>query len=206
MVTVVAPLDNLAVKTKVKKIPVQVNHWRFSVDDYYRMRDVGVLTEDDRVELIDGGVYEMCPIDPVHAAQVDRLTRLLTKQCGEEIIVRVQNPIRLDGYNEPQPDLALVRWQEDFYAQSHPTPADVLIAIEVANSSLAADRKVKLPWYALAGIPEVWLINIARQSIEQYTQPINNSYTTLKVVNRGQILVAQTIAGLEFPLTRIFGH
>lgn len=186
--------------------PTSIKHRRFSVADYYQMLATGILTENDRVELLDGEVYEMCPIDPIHAAQVDRLTRLLTKSCGEEIIVRVQNPIRLDGYNEPQPDLALVRWQDDFYATDHPTPADVLIAIEVANTSLAADRKEKLPRYAQAGIPEVWLVNIGRRVVEQYSQPLNDSYATLRIVSSGQIITAQTVAGLELLIDHIFGR
>jgi Uma2 family endonuclease len=117
----------------------------------------------------------------------------------------VQNPIRLDGYNEPQPDLALVRWQDDFYAHQHPTPADVLIAIEVANTSLVADREEKLPRYARAAIPEVWLVNIGRRIVEQYSQPVNGNYVTLRIVSRGQMLTAQTLAGLELPVDLIFG-
>ena len=99
-----------------------------------------------------------------------------------------------------------MRWRDDFYAQSHPTPADVLIAVEVANTSLVADRKEKLPRYARAGITEVWLVNIARRVIEQYTQPLSGSYVTLRIVSRGQVLTAQTVAGLELPIDYIFGR
>jgi len=203
---VVATQEIAPVPLEFEDESVRIVHHKFTVDDYYRMLEIGVLAEDDRVELIDGEVREMCPIDPVHAANIDRLNRLLSRRINEQTIIRVQNPIRLHDNTEPIPDLTLVRWQDDFYEHHHPLPADVLILIEVANTSLAYDRKEKLPRYAAAGIPEVWLINIARQTIEQYTTPANGQYTERVVLNRGQTLTPKAIDGIELTVDQIFGQ
>lgn len=200
MVTPQAPAE-----TAGENRTAQITRHKFTIDDYYHMRKAGILTETDRVELIDGEVREMRPIDPIHAAYVDRLNRRLNRQLGEEVIVRVQNPIRLHDYTEPIPDLALVRWRDDFYEQQHPIPSEVLIVIEVANTSLVGNRKEKLPRYAAAGIPEVWLVNIARKTIEQYATPTAGQYIFQQVLGQGQVLTAQAIANLELPIDRIFG-
>lgn len=183
----------------------QIIRHKFTVDDYYHMREAGILRETDRVELIDGEVCEMSPIDPVHAGMVNRLNYYLSAQVRDKAIVTVQNPVRLNDNNEPQPDLAVARWRDDFYAQQHPTSGDILIAIEVANTSIAYDRKEKLPRYAAAGIPEVWLVNIARKTLEQYAAPATDRYTEQQVLGRGQVLTARAIANLELPIDRIFG-
>ncbi len=196
--------DPLHVEPEISS--VQITRRRFSVDDYYHMLEAGILTEADRVELIDGEVCEMSPIDPIHAANVMRLDRQLQKLVGDQAIVNVQNPIRLNDHNEPQPELTVLRWNDDFYAQQHPTPADVLIAIEVANTSLVYDRKEKLPRYAEANIPEVWLVNIGRKTVEQYTKPLNGQYTAMQVVVPGQSITAQTINELQIPVDQIFGR
>src|SRR5689334_7852246 len=117
---------------------------RFTVDDYTRMADAGILSEDDRVELIEGAVVEMSPFRRLHAACVDRLNAWLNRLLGASAIVRVQSPIRLSDYSEPQPDIALLRPRADFYASGHPGPRDVLLVIEVADTSLDYDRGVKL--------------------------------------------------------------
>lgn len=120
---------------------------RFSVDDYHRMVDAGLLGEDDRVELLEGDIIDMSPIGSRHAACVDRLTRLLTIGLSEQAIVRVQGPIRLDELSEPQPDVAVLRRRDDFYATALPGPDDVMVVVEVADTTLAVDREVKAPLY-----------------------------------------------------------
>ena len=125
------------------------------VTDYHRMADAGILQKDDRVELIAGEVIEMSPIGTRHAACVDHLNIALTRDAGTTAIVRVQSPIQLDDYSEPQPELALLRMRHDFYIHSHPIPGDVLLLIEVANSSTMFDRNTKLPLYAQSSVPEV---------------------------------------------------
>lgn len=203
MTTTVALVAKLTTE-KVSPMPA-IRH-RFSADDYYRMLEVGILAEGARVELVNGEICNMSPIDPIHAANVMRLDRQLQRLVGDNAIINVQNPIRLNDYNERQPDLAVLRWDDDFYAQRHPTPEDVLLVVEVANTSLASDRNEKLPAYATAGIPEVWLINVARQSVEQYTQPRYGQYSQKRIIYRGEILVSTTVPEIALPVDSIFGH
>lgn len=132
---------------------IQIEKRYFKVGEYHRMGEAGVFSEDDRVELIAGEIVEMPPIGRRHAACVDRLTELFSGQPG--VIVRVQNPVRLDEFTEVRPNVALLRRREDFYSRSHPTPAGVLLVVEVADTSSAYDREVKLPLYARSGVPEV---------------------------------------------------
>jgi len=184
---------------------VQVTRWQFSADDYERMVETGILDKDDRVELIDGEVIAMSPIGPPHAGIVNRLNAYLNRQLAGTAIVSVQNPIRLNDYAEPQPDLAILRPKDDFYAHAHPTPADILLLIEVADSSLEYDSNEKMPRYAQEAIPEVWLIDVDRQSVTQYAHPIITVYRHQITLVHGQVLVAQTIAGLEIAIDAIFG-
>ena len=160
---------------------------RFSVDDYYGMARVGILTEDDRVELLDGEVVAMTPIGSRHASCVARLTRVLTERLGRRVVLWPQNPVRLDRYSEPEPDVSLLKPRDDLYAEAHPTPADVLLVVEVADASLAADRSVKTPLYAKAGIPEVWLVNLNAGEIEVYRQPSATGYSEVRRSSEGSV-------------------
>ena len=178
---------------------------QFSVTDYHRMADAGILGEDDRVELIAGEVVDMSPIGTRHAACVDRLTMALTRQAGSTAIVRVQSPIQLDDYSEPQPDLALLRMRDDFYMYSHPMPTDVLLLIEVADSSALYDRTTKLPLYARSTIPEVWLVSVPDERIERYIQPVNGIYQMIQIVQRGQDLLSTALPNLTLAADSIFG-
>src|SRR2546423_2235676 len=123
---------------------VQYQKRFFNVDEYYRMAEVGLLSEDDRVELIEGEIVEMSPIGCTHAGTVDQSNAFLNHKLGDRVMVRVQNPIRLNDFSEPQPDLALLKRRKDFYRNSHPTAEDVLVVIEAADTSLNYDRNVKL--------------------------------------------------------------
>lgn len=168
-----------------------VTRYRFTVEAYARLREAGLLREDDRVELIDGEIRELSPIGARHVSLVNRLTALLVRLAGDAAIVSVQNPIRLDEYNEPQPDPALLRPRAHAYASALAVPEDVLLVIEVADTSLAYDQQEKLPRYARAGIGEVWLVDAGRQIIEQYTMPVADEYTLLhKVLPGGRISAA----------------
>lgn len=178
---------------------------RLTIADYHKMIDAGIFHEDDRVELLDGELYDMSPVDAVHAAKVKRLNQLLVQWFGGRVIVSVQDPIQLNDYSEPQPDLAVLRWRDDFYEQHHPTSKDTLLLIEVANTSASTDRTDKLPRYAAAGIPEVWIINIKRRVIEQYTQPDGDEYSNRKIIRRGVITTNCIEPGLELPIDQIFG-
>lgn len=157
---------------------------RFTVEEYHRMAEAGVLTEDDRVELLDGEVVEMVPIGPRHASHVNRLTRLFSTRVGEDAIVSVQNPVILGPHWEPEPDVALLRPRPDFYAESHPRPEDVLLVVEVMESSAERDRTVKVPAYAAAGVPEVWLVDLAAERIEACRGPGENGYREVRTLER----------------------
>lgn len=177
----------------------------FTVSDYARMRESGILTEDDRVELIDGMIHTMSPIGPHHAAVVTRLVKLLTSLAADEAIVSPQNPVQLNDLTEPQPDLSILHPRDDFYAQAHPTPDDIMIVIEVADTTLQFDREEKLPRYAAAGIPEAWIVNLAQQCIEQYTAPANGRYAQMQPVRFGDQLTSATLPQLTFNTTAVLG-
>lgn len=168
---------------------------RFSIDDYHNLGEVGILKEDDRVELIEGRITDMTPIGSKHAACVDRLTNLLVKKLGDNAIVRVQNPIDLtDNDSEPEPDIAILKRQSDFYAEHHPTASDVLLIIEVADSSMDYDRFIKIPLYAKAGIHEVWLVNLLDNTIETYRSPSSEGYGIMT-----RLLPAEALSPVLFP-------
>jgi Uma2 family endonuclease len=177
----------------------------FNVTEYYRMAEAGILSEDDRVELIEGEVIEMNPIGSRHAACVNRLNMLLSRQTEGALIVSVQNPIRLNNYSEPEPDIVLLRPREDFYVQGHPTPSDVLLVIEVADTSGEYDRNIKVPLYARAGIPELWLIDLSQDTVEIFTQPLNGMCQTSKQVKRGGSLVSQALPQVSVSADAILG-
>ena len=159
----------------------QVTRRRFTADEYGQMLRSGILGEDDRVELVDGEIVELRPIGSAHAAQVKRLATLLHRVAADYAIVSVQDPIHLDERSEPQPDLALLRFRDDFYAARHPTPADVLLIVEVSDSSVAYNREVKLPLYAQSGISEVWLIDQAAPGVlEVHTGPSVAGYSHVR--------------------------
>ena len=141
----------------------------FSVTEYHQMTEAGILTEDDRIELIEGRVILISPIGSRHAACVKRLNALLSQRVGAAALVSVQDTIRLDDYSEPEPDIALLHPRDDFYAHAHPTPADLLLVIEVADTPEGYDREEKVPLYARAAIPEVWLVSLAKNRSVQGT-------------------------------------
>lgn len=144
---------------------------RFTIEEYHRMGEVGILGEDDRVELIDGWIVKMSPIGSQHAACVSLLNRVL-RAVESTAIVRVEDPIILNDDTEPQPDIAVVRFKANLYADAHPRPEDVLLLIEVAETSLEEDREIKLPRYAASSIPEVWIVNLMAHMIEVYREPL----------------------------------
>ncbi len=148
----------------------------FTREEYHRMEEAHTFGEKARIELINGEIYEMSPINSSHSGVVNRLNRLLNRLLGEAFIVSIQNPVVLGLYSEPEPDIAILNMRKDYYAASHPGPEDVRLIIEVADTSLEKDRKIKLPQYAKAGIPEVWILNIKGQSLEIYRSPSGTKF------------------------------
>lgn len=184
---------------------VQIRRWQFTVADFARMAAAGIFADADRVELIDGEVRAMSPIGPRHAAIVKRLNAMLGRQVARTAIIGVQDPIQLTDYTEPQPDIAVLRPREDFYAHAHPLPEDVLLAVEVAESSLEYDRQEKVPRYAQARIPEVWLIDVEQETVTQYTEPDGICYRAERTFHRDHVLFSATMSHLQLAVDDIFG-
>jgi Uma2 family endonuclease len=175
----------------VSSPPVRHRH---SVSEFQQMAQAGILAEDDRLELIDGDLIDMTPIGSRHAGAVSRLTRLFGAAVGADVIVSVQNPVQLDRYSQPQPDLALLRPRADFYAHAHPQPADVMLIVEVAEASLDYDRDMKVPLYARHGIPEVWLLDVAGRCMTVFRAPGSDGYGEQR-----RIVSAESIAPVLLP-------
>ena len=182
----------------------EVRRHRFTVEEYARMGVAGIFLEDDRVELIDGDVYEMTPIGPTHAGVVDDLTELLVSRLAGKAKVRIQNPIRLGRHTEPQPDLVVARLRSSHYTDRHPESDEVLLVIEVADSSLRYDREAKVPLYAEAGIPEAWLVDVTARTITVHTKPGAGGYAEEQTLERGQEVVSSSVADLRLSVDKIF--
>lgn len=167
----------------------------FTTAEYHAMGDSGILSEDDRVELIEGEIWQMSPIGPPHASHVARLDYVLQRRLKEgQAIVGVQAPIHLDDFSEPQPDLALLRFRQNFYASALPTPQDTLLVIEVSDTTVRHDRQVKMNLYARHGLPEAWLVDLPSSVIEVYRDPSPQGYREVLTLRRGD-----RISPLAFP-------
>jgi Uma2 family endonuclease len=184
---------------------VQLLRRRFTVAEYHKMAEAGILSEDDRVELLEGEIVAMSPIGSRHAGLVNRLTRLFSQRAGDQVIVSVQNPIRLGEHSEPHPDLALLRPRADFYASSHPGPEDVLLIVEVADTSAAVDREVKVPLYARWGVPEVWVVDLGGERVEVYRQPGVGGYEQRLTLARGDVVSPQAFSELRLAVADLLG-
>lgn len=172
---------------------------RLTVAQYHRMGEAGVLAPEQRVELLQGEVVEMAPIGTRHAAAVKRLNQLLAAAAGTHAIVSVQDPLHLDDESEPQPDLLLLRPRADFYAQAHPRPADVLLLVEVSDTTSRIDREIKVPMYAAAGVAEVWVIDLDQNLVHLLRQPADGRYTEVQVTARPGVVCPQALpqAGID---------
>ena len=178
---------------------------RFDVDDYHRMAAAGILSPKDRVELIEGEVVDMAPIGSPHAGSVNNLVRVFAQAVvSDKVILSVQNPLRLDLHNEPQPDLMLLRPRDDGYRSAHPAAADVLLLVEVAESSLAYDRGTKLPLYARHGIREVWIVDLVGRAIEIHGHPVAGRFTTERRQSAGP-LAPTCLPDCPVDVDRLFG-
>jgi Uma2 family endonuclease len=161
------------------------------------MAAAGILTEDDRVELLDGEVVWMSPIGTRHAAAVKRCNRVFARRVAERVLLGIQDPVDLDPYDEPQPDVALLRPSPDDYANRHPGPADILLLVEVADSSLGPDRRRKLPLYARAGVREAWLLDLEGDALEAYREPRDDGYALVRRYRRGERVAPEALPDVE---------
>lgn len=178
---------------------------RFTVADYYRMAAAGILGAHDRVELVDGRVVQMTPIGPDHAGCVKAVADVLRRTLGDTALLGVQDPITLDAASEPQPDVTVLRRLPGGYRVRHPGPADILLVVEVADTSLAYDRDVKAPLYARAGIPEVWLVVLAESRIVVYREPGPEGYADMRTVTREGSLSPVAFPGATIPAADVLG-
>ena len=174
---------------------------KFTVAEYYRMAEAGILKPDERVELIDGEILVMPPIGPEHADNVDEFNEVLARYAPDRYRVRIQNPVRLSDESEPEPDVALLRRRPEGYGAAHPTPADVLLVIEVAHSSLEYDRNIKAHIYGRSGVPETWVRNLPEDCIERFTEPGPDGYARHTVHHRGETMTPVALPDLEFAVS-----
>jgi Uma2 family endonuclease len=158
-----------------------------TVGMYHRMGEAGIVVAGDRVELIEGELVDMAPIGSEHAAVVKYLNRVLTLALRERAIVSVQDPIRFGDHSEPQPDVVVVRPRDDYYREAHPGPEDVLLLIEVADTTARYDREVKVPLYARHAIPEVWLLDLPEKRLEVYYGPEAGEYRHVDYYRSGTV-------------------
>jgi Uma2 family endonuclease len=176
---------------------------RFTADEYERMGRAGILSERDRVELVDGEIVTMTPIGPRHAGCVGKATKVFVDAVGDRAIVHPQNPVRLGAYDEPQPDLVLLRPRADSYTTAHPGPGDVLLIVEIADSSLDYDRAVKGHLYAAAGIPEYWLVDLAALTVWRYATPERGAFQDVEPYRRGQSLAPARLPDCVIPVNAL---
>ena len=180
-------------------------HYPISVEMYHIMAEHGAFAPDERVELIDGEIIAMSPIGSRHARVVDYLNRFLSKVVESSYIVRIQNPIIATDNSEPQPDVSILLYRDDFYSKAHPTGSDVAVVIEVSDSTVTFDRSRKIPKYAAAGIPEAWLIDLESEHVEVHSMPKESAYGLVKIYLRGETAVSETIANMTLPVDDILG-
>lgn len=184
---------------------VKILKRKFTVKQYHKMADSGILTEDERVELIQGEIIEMSPIGTQHASCVRRLNALLNSRLNGRALVDIQNPVELDDISEPQPDVTLLRLREDFYSTAHPQPTDIFLIVEVADTTVTYDRGVKIPLYAEDNIVEVWLVDINGQRVEVYREPTPKGYQNVQQFRLGQSLSIQAFPDVTLTVDEILG-
>jgi Uma2 family endonuclease len=177
---------------------------RFSREAYHRLGEIGILGRDSRVELIDGEILMMSPIGPLHGAIVRRLTHFFVKNLPDSIECSIQLPISSGDHSEPEPDIALVRRREDDYQVKHPAPDDVLLLIEVAQSSVSYDLGKKLLVYAESHIPEYWVIDIGKKIVITHSEPAGSAYNLVKSFSAGSMIAPLAAPNCQLDLTWLF--
>jgi Uma2 family endonuclease len=176
----------------------------FTTDEWHRMGELGLFDERARVELLDGDIIDMTPIGSRHAGIVNRLTRLLVTAVGAGAVVAPQNPVSLDKYSEPQPDLAVLAPRADDYTRGHAEPAETLLLIEVSDSSLTYDRDRKAPYYARSGIPECWIVNLTSLEVLVLRSPGPAGYQLIEHCRPGDQLTVAALAGVSISVAEVF--
>jgi Uma2 family endonuclease len=176
---------------------------KFTRDIYHKMAESAIFQESDRLELIKGEIIEMSPVGLRHASCVKKLNYLLTKKLGDQIILGVQDPIKLNNDSEPQPDLVILKYRPDFYADEHPKPEDILLLIEVSDSSIDYDKNVKIPLYAENKISEVWLVNLNDNCVEIHQKPYQNYYQSIQKLSAINIISLSNFPEVEIKISEL---
>ena len=182
-----------------------INKKLFTVDELYRMADAGILAEEKRYELIRGEIIEMPLPGSPHAGRVKRLNHLFTSRLGESAIVSVQDPVLLDRHSQPLPDLALLKPRPDFYTEAHPAPGDVLLLVEVADTSVWYDTKIKAGLYAGFEILEFWLVDVNKEIVVVRTNPAGGDYHQIEIKQRGETIHPCKFSNTAFLVDEILG-
>ena len=182
----------------------QPHLYPMTVSAYHRMGEASILDMTQRTELIDARIIAMAPIGSEHADWIDRLTRFFIKILPDTITVRPQNPVYLDENNEPEPDIALLRPRQQPYREAHPRPEDVLLIIEVADTTLKYDQAVKMPLYARHGIPEAWIVDVAANRLEIYREPQDGEYRVHLKPRQNETIVLFALMELSVDLKKLF--
>lgn len=177
----------------------------FTVDEWHHMGETGLFGEDARLELLDGEVIEMSPIGSRHASCVNRLVRLLITEIGSEALIFSQNPVVLDATSEPQPDLAVLVPRSDEYSLSHPTPQEILLLVEVSDTTLAFDRDRKAPYYARSGVLECWIVDLAGDEIVVMRSPGVGGYGDVRPFGRGDQVEVEALPDVAIDVADILG-
>lgn len=187
---------------EISKVERQPRRLRFKVDDYYKMIDLGMIDNYEKAEIIDGELVQKMTIGDRHALVVDLLNRFFARNLDDDIRVRIQNPLRLTEYDEPQPDVVLADLTK-YDGSRHPTPAETLIVIEVSDKTLKYDRETKLRLYAEAAIPEVWIVNLPSSVVEVHQQPTLGIYQLTKIFKRGETVESSVLPDLRLEVDAI---
>ena len=185
--------------------PELLRRHRLTVGEYYRMAEAGVLAPDARVELIDGEVVDMAPIGSRHGSAVKRLLHLFSAAVGSRAVIAVQDPVRLGDRSEPQPDLMLLAPRDDFYETAHPVAADVLLLVEVSDSTARYDREIKLPLYARHGVAEVWIVDLDARLLRVCRQPVGEAYAQTTDTASPGLLSPLLLPGVAIDASRLLG-
>lgn len=169
---------------------------RFKVDDYYKMIELGMLKDYEQAEIIEGELIKKMTVGDRHAFVVNRLNKFFSRTVSDDISVSVQNPVRLSDYNEPEPDLVLADLTK-FDGRRHPRPKEILLVVEVSDTTVKYDRETKLSIYAEAEISEVWIVNLPNEIVEVHTKPSVGLYQLVKIFKRGEVLKSETLPNLK---------
>ncbi len=178
---------------------------RFRVKDFQKMTEIGILPEESGWEIIDGYLIEKMSIGSRHAGTVIKLGKIFERKIGDVSLVSTQNPIHIDDYNEPEPDIVLLKPREDFYTKSLPAPEEVLLLIEASDSTVEDDREIKKTLYARAEVAEFWLVNLKENTVERYSSPKNGNYRLAEILEAGETIKAGLFENLELEIKEILG-